>query len=149
MERETFTIRTGTTSAMKLSNSQSKGMAVPLRGMSFAEQTIPHTFDRSGVKTRMVRSSAKALQRWALDRGPPNVRLEERDMGQGQTLLSLVNGELQPVFVAGWISVRKNGQEVRKCGLGILFPEVGRERACVVFSGEQYLYNLDAEKDPD
>ncbi len=79
----------------------------------------------------------------------PNVRLEERNVGQGQTLLSLVNGDPQPIFVGGWILIRKNDQEVRRCLLGILVPTVGRERACVVFSGEQYLYNLDAEKDPD
>jgi hypothetical protein len=79
----------------------------------------------------------------------PNVRLEERNVGEGQTLLSLVNGEGQPVFVGGWISIRKNGTEIRRCGLGILVQAVGRERACVVFSGEQYIYYLDSEKDPE
>ncbi len=56
MERETFTIRTGATFAPELSNSQFNGMVAPRRGISFTELTIPHTFDKSGIKTLTVRS---------------------------------------------------------------------------------------------
>lgn len=77
-----------------------------------------------------------------------NVRIEERNVGEDQTLLSLVNGEGQPVFVGGFISVLKRGHETRRCLRNILVAAVGRERACVVFTGKQYVSVLLSELDP-
>jgi catechol 2,3-dioxygenase-like lactoylglutathione lyase family enzyme len=81
---------------------------------------------------------------------PGKVRVEDRDMGQGQHLLSLVNGESVHIFVYGHIYVRdKSGKQVMDCQPATVVKPLGRERACVYFAGQTYLVVLQADQDPN
>ena len=71
----------------------------------------------------------------------------KKDLGLGQTQLVLHNPEEIPVYVGGYISIQKDGREVRRCELGIFVQTSDRSPACVYFTGEGYVANLKAEKD--
>jgi hypothetical protein len=118
----------------------------PARNVVYRTNNRPYvrTVQRQDINGALI-SEAPATM--GLGPHTDHVRIEETQMPQ-QTLLSLVNGELQPIWVGGFISVRKNGNEVIRCNLGILVEALGRERACVYFPGMTYVYVLDAEKDP-
>jgi len=76
-----------------------------------------------------------------------DVGIEKEDRGLGQTQLLLRNHQDSPVFVGGFISIQKDGKEVRRCELGIEILTSDRMPACVYMSGETYVPSLDAEKE--
>jgi len=122
-------------------------------GVSPPRNVTYRTNNRPYVRTVLRQDTNGALideapAKTGLGAPTSRVRIEERNMGEGQTLVSLVNGEAQPVFVGGFITVLKGGHEVRRCLLNILVAVVGRERACVLFTGEQYVPVLVSELDP-
>lgn len=83
-----------------------------------------------------------------LGRKVEDVTIEKNDLSLGQTQIFLRNPEETPVFVTGYISIEKNGKEVRRCELNMDIANSERMPACVYFSGESFTPKFTAEKDP-
>jgi hypothetical protein len=75
------------------------------------------------------------------------VEIEKKDLGLGQTQIFLHDAGDMPVFVGGFISIQKEGKEVRRCELGMEIESLERLPACVYFSGEGFTPNFTAERE--
>jgi hypothetical protein len=86
----------------------------------------------------------------AMGLGPKveRIEIEKQDLALGQTQIFLRDAEDMPVFVGGYISIQKDGKEVRRCELGIEIDSLGRAPACVLFSGESFTPKFTAEREP-
>jgi hypothetical protein len=75
------------------------------------------------------------------------VQIEKKDLGLGQTQIFLRNAGDMPVFVGGYISIQKDGKDVRRCDLGMEIASLEQTAACVYFSGESFTPNFTAERE--
>lgn len=118
-----------------------------------AQKLIYHINSRSD--RQVARVDTKGV---LIDEAPPRlgsgersklVEVRKKDIGFGQTMLMLANGEDHPVFIMGKIAISKNGKQVRACDVALLVAGSGQENACVLFGSEEFTPHFEAELDPN
>lgn len=78
-----------------------------------------------------------------------NFSMQEIPGPQGYKRLEIVDGEQQPIFTGGYISIRQGGNEVGRTGGSILIEPIRRWPVWNLSPSQTYVSVLTAEKDPN